>query len=154
MKILLLTILFITSYTITHSNRWAVVGIDNNYAYFYDSVSVKKVSKQHFKVWVKSLPFPDVLERIRLSMLTLYNSFPPKKGDKYNSKGYDTYAYTINLIEVDCKGERIRYLSKIDYDETGGVLQSIKNKVSEDSWENVSPGSNSESILKKVCKKN
>jgi hypothetical protein len=63
--------------------------------------------------------------------------------------GFENLSYTKRLKEIDCKEERIRRLSSIDYDVDGKVLHT-SDKPSD--WTYIVPDSHADELKHHVCK--
>lgn len=70
------------------------------------------------------------------------------KKSKKSSKGFK---YTELLTDIDCAGNRIRYLQIIYFNTEGTVIYATSH--TETAWKKIHPGSLWENIQKTVCNK-
>jgi hypothetical protein len=69
------------------------------------------------------------------------------KEDHKNSDGN----YALVLYEMKCKSNQLRVKTVIEYDNTGGVLET--NNHGDDPWQDVAPGTAGEVMLRTICRR-
>ena len=63
--------------------------------------------------------------------------------------GYDKYAYTMNLYQVDCKNNKFKVIEEDDYDSDGKILS--KEQTPDADWNNMVTGTVFGKIGAEVC---
>ncbi len=59
--------------------------------------------------------------------------------------------YALVLYEFKCKTSQLRVKTVIEYDKTGGVLETTNHE--DDTWQDVAPGTAGETMLRGVCRR-
>jgi hypothetical protein len=126
--------------------KWVTFSTDRYYYYSYDSLQVKEVRENIFRVTIKDQANPDSLRQIRATMTQVYNSTSD------HTTGYGRYSYTLSEAELDCLGEQIRYISKIDYMQDGKAIGTISPFFKDNKWHAIAPLSEEERLMEKICK--
>lgn len=67
----------------------------------------------------------------------------------FSVEGYSNWAYTLELYEFDCAGNRYKTFDVVDYSYGGEVISSYSRKAAE--WQNTIPGSVAEGMQEAVC---
>ena len=94
---------------------WGLLGQDDVYAIYVDEGSITLISDTASKVWIKVVPKRrDVKEGILKS----------RRVQGVTVKGYETFAYRMESVEIECALERYRVLETADYDENDRKLSA------------------------------
>lgn len=122
--------------------EWAyitTISSDNRKVYFAPKRTVPSENKA-IKTWIKLVsggPFSSFMQGVI------------RAENNLSTEGYDKYSHTMELVEINCIKRQARWLTSIDYDEKGEVLES--RDTPESRWNDVVPDSIGETILEKVC---
>jgi hypothetical protein len=139
---------------------------------YYDAMSIERLSDGHVKAWTKGIS-PSEVERImnleevtkRAAVKIKAGYVPPyilshprpEPGYEVNTRiiyweeaaNYDVIKPKLKVFyEVNCKEKDIRTLTSISYKDTG----KAETRSDVDKWISISPGSNSETLHKILCK--
>ncbi len=94
--------------------------------------SMKRISKNVSQVWLRELPKADSLLQAR------------------QFRGYDNWAYSQTLFQVNLNSEKCRSISYIDYSDKGETISSSSD---EGKWEPIIPGTVAEGIFSYLRKR-
>ena len=94
--------------------------------------SMKRISKNVVQVWLRELPKADSLLQAR------------------QFRGYDNWAYSQTLFQVNLNSEKCRSISYIDYSDKGETISSSSD---EGKWEPIIPGTVAEGIFSYLRKR-
>ena len=119
-------------------NDWVFHGEGGNYSFFYNKTSIKTQPSKHIRVWQKSVA-KDVTTFIE-----------ERRGRGLTVKGYENYARSLTLWEIDCNKKQVGMVSTVDYDKDGNVLDM--SDFEHIKMVHVAPDSIGESLCDAVCK--
>lgn len=74
-----------------------------------------------------------------------------RKTDGLSIRGYDSFSHKMEQAQYDCRGQRYRALTFVDYNELGTILTSANREPSEAQWAPVVPESVGEAIFRAIC---
>ena len=139
---------------------------------YYDAMSIERLSDGHVKAWTKGIS-PSEVERImtleevtkRAALKIKAGYVPPyilshpkpEPGYEVNTRiiyweeaaNYDVIKSKLKVFyELNCKAKEIQTLSSISYTNDG----KTEARSDADKWISISPGSNSETLHKILCK--
>ncbi len=120
------------------NDGWVYMFVNSEYRYSFKHK--KRTDKGTIRVWIKQelLPYAfDEKERIT-------------KDHHYQSE-YAKFSHTLTMYELDCRNDKIKSLSYIDYDDDGNVLSSVDQTDSNVKWRAVIPDSRGEEIFQFFC---
>ena len=112
--------------------QFAVTNDDS--VYYYDTESIRQVSKDTLRIWQKW-------------------DYSPKEVEGYVKKFGEEYLgleHSIILQEIDCLERKFKVLSVTDYRSDDSIIQSLGEEGFE--WRYIAPESVAEGLLKAVCK--
>lgn len=121
---------------------WNTVVHSSTFIFKYNPSRVSGSSTDVVKVWIKKYLKGPFSENRKLIIRETERS-----GQK--AIGYESYAYSLILFDLDCSSSTLRISSSIDYDMKGTVLNSTTLPDSERSP--LSPESVGEAIFAKFC---
>ncbi len=88
---------------------------------YYDAANIERPNKDIVRVWLKQIPITrNEAEERRIVNGIIEN----RKLNKMNVKGYEKFAYSHTLVEMDCSGKKARSVSIKDYDREEKLLGS------------------------------
>ncbi len=111
---------------------WKYYGTNEDGSYFYDTESIKQVSKNLIEVWVQSA----------------YTEKSISHWVREGGKGFQDLDFTLISLELNCAERSSRYLRIVFYSKNGKVFYPMDN----DEWHFIAPDSMIESLHKEVCK--
>jgi len=112
---------------------------------YYDVNSIKRTTGV-VTVWLKQLP---VFKTEEQKQKLIHSTIENRGLNKMDTKGYEKFAYSQMLVEIDCNGKSGRNVSIKDFDERGTLLGSdTKQGVP---FAPVRDGSLAGLLLKAVC---
>jgi Surface-adhesin protein E len=111
---------------------WKYYGTNEDGSYFYDTESMKQVSKNLIEVWVQSA----------------YTEKSISHWVREGGKGFQDLDFTLISLELNCAERSSRYLRIVFYSKNGKVFYPMDN----DEWHFIAPDSMIESLHKEVCK--
>ena len=133
---------------------WKTVGTaednDQKWKNFYDTKSIKREPKGMVQVWTKQVP---VIRNADDKQKWIQGLAANRKLNGMPTEGYDAYAYTLTLVELNCQKKEARDITTKDYNSADHLLGQqtiLKNKYS---FAAVGEGSVSRIMLDAVCKK-
>jgi surface-adhesin protein E len=124
--------------TDTHENTWKT---------YLDVKSIRRMPKGIVQLWLKQIPiYSDDEERKKVISGVIQN----REYNQMPIRGYEQFAYSLTLIQFNCKKRLARSISIKDYDEAGSLLgsQTLANR----SFARVFESSMAGMILGMVCK--
>jgi tetratricopeptide (TPR) repeat protein len=121
---------------ISRGDKWVYYASSGSTEYYYDKNSIKHLTKGDIRVWERMEENADS-----------YIKYLTKEG--LPTQGYETYSFTLNLDEYDCKNMKTGILTTIDYNEKGEVLYSTT--VQTVKMREIIPDTIGESLYKLVC---
>jgi len=126
--------------------EWKHILTSGNFFLLYHPKRLTRTRSRTVKVWVKKIPtftgFED--DKARKEYVET------RKKNGLNVTGYEKWSHTLTLYELKCSERKLRYLSTIDYDDDGKVLDSSESEIR---WSDVIPESIGEGILEVICNK-
>ena len=139
-KLIFISVLFVMGIFLTNENvmgqNWLPVGQSNNWKFYVDSNSIKKVSSTSKRVWTKFICSPEEMIKSRIN-----NNLP--------INGYSSFSYGLTYCEINCVEKFYLTLSVVDYDNNGKPLEQINYKDPSKSF--IIPGSIFDLIYKAIC---
>jgi len=125
--------------------EWRLFDISENYSYYYDVKSIKWSADNIVRVRLKSIAKGNDAIEWELNERQ-------KRG--LSLKGYENYAYSEDIYEIDCKERKFRTLSGADYDNEGQTLSFYTTESL--LWHNIPSDSTIENLAKfrSVCDTN
>jgi len=111
---------------------WKYYGTNEDGSYFYDTESMKQLSKNLIEVWVQSA----------------YTEKSISRWVREGGKDFQDLDFTLISLELNCVERSARYLRIVFYSKNGKVFYPIDN----DEWHFIAPDSMIESLHKEVCK--
>ena len=88
---------------------------------YYDAANIDRQNQDIVRVWLKQIPLTrNEAERRRIVSGIIEN----RKLNNMKVKGYENFAYTLTLLEMDCSGRKARSVSIKDYDRAEKLLGS------------------------------
>ncbi|HEX2956671.1 MAG TPA: surface-adhesin E family protein [Chitinispirillaceae bacterium] len=118
---------------------WRFYAITRQGKSYYDTASVKQISKAIVEVWVKNVVVKNSKKQVRIK----YNS--EESRNLYGDLGYD-----INLLLINCTDRMMKISQGTTYDQNGDPIMSYKDLTD---WHYISPGSTTDSLFQIICKK-
>lgn len=139
---------------------------------YYDAESIERLSDGHVRVWTKNIGLSEVERIMNLEEVTKRAArkieagyVPPyiisnprhEPGYDVNSRiifweeaaDYDVIKSKVKVFyELNCKAKEIQILSSISYKNDGRT----ETRSDAEKWISISPGSNSETLHKNLCK--
>jgi hypothetical protein len=110
--------------------EWKYIGSyaddgDNEVKVFYEPQSITRTSDGLVQMWIKQIAIYENEETKKRSHAELIEN---RRLNKFLLKGYEKYAYSTTLLEIDCARRLERLPCIKDYDESGKVIgeQCIK----------------------------
>src|SRR2546428_2689942 len=112
-----------TTHQIEHKSEWKYVtkSEDDNEVWetYYQTNTIKRKPDSRVEVWLKQVPIAETTEeKQRIIQSTIKN----RELNKMPTQGYDKFAYSLMLVEIDCSSKAGRNVSIKDFDETGKLL--------------------------------
>ena len=127
--------------------EWVFLSTDNHgWKNFYDSKSVVRTPDGIVKVQAKQVPMYKDEEDKKVRMQRLLEN---RKWLGIKTDGYDNYAYSVTIIEINCVINEGRSSTMIDYDSSDKEL--AKSTLSDVEWAPISPRSWLMGLVPKVC---
>ena len=122
------------------SADWSYFGGTKYGLSYYDKNSIKEVSKNIFRVWIKHIYNEDGMnerfERLKKNGV---------KVDKDNS-----LSYQLALYEIDCNNKKTRVYSVSIYSKNDDVVHTVNVP---GNWEDIVPESNAEAMENAICRR-
>lgn len=106
---------------------------------YYDTATMKWLSKNVVRVWVKNVPSPNGKEWVKR-----------KYSNSEMGKLYGEVSYDINLFEINCASRIIRITEGTSYNMGGTPVMSSDQPTD---WQHIVPGSTNDSLFESICKK-
>ena len=126
-------------------DEWLKIASGKLGEYYYNPAKLSRTSKGKVKIWIK--------ETVRDNQWALWRDATIKQRKAEDDVGLDGYSrldHVLQLYEIDCDKDRLRVLSRIDYDIDGQVLRAVSG--SDDvQWSDVVPDSLGESFARQAC---
>lgn len=118
-KLIFIAVIFVMGIFLTNEKvlgrKWLPVGHSNNWEFYIDSNSIKKVSSTSKRVWIKLICSPEEMKKTRIK-----NNLP--------ITGYSSFSYGLTYCEINCFEKSYIILSVVDYDNSGNILEQINYK--------------------------
>jgi len=119
---------------------WRLLGEDDIYAVYIDQTSITMISNTNSKIWVKVVPKG---RKFIESVL----QFRKKLG--LPTKGYESFAYLMESVEIDCALGKHRILETVDF---GSNDHKISSSFPIFDWTNTQPNTPYDSLAKLICR--
>ena|SRR5215213_3448360 len=103
--------------------KYVVTSTDDNNTWkaYYDAANIDRQQAGIVRVWLKQVPITKTkTEKLRIVNRIIENRIL----NKMSVKGYERYAYSLTLLEIDCPRSQGRSISIKDYDQTDKLLSS------------------------------
>jgi hypothetical protein len=126
---------------VNNSPEWKQFSESSAFIWSYDNQSIEHSGTGKAIVWAKAIAKGQTGINEKIRLLRKFGGRP---------LGYEAYAFTINLFEIDCEKRKLRVLSVKDYNKKGDLLESVSLDGSP--WDIIPPGSVINNLYAIVCK--
>ncbi len=130
--ICLLIVFAIFPYAEVWGLDWKHYGTNEEGAYFYETESMLRPSKNSVRVWVQSV----------------YTEKGISDWIRVGGKEFENLHLSLILFDLNCADKAIWHLQIAFYSRNGEVFYPVRN----DEWQFFAPDSMSEALFKAVCK--
>lgn len=113
---------------------WRPYGKTYNGKFYYDAETIRQISKNVMKVWVKTEYSPEGVEFVIKTM-----------GQKYSE-----LSYLVSSYKIDCAEQKFMITESAFFAHDGSIIYSWK---AQDEWSEVLSNSITALLLKAVCQK-
>jgi hypothetical protein len=123
------------------SDRWIYYGkTEDGNKYYYDKNSMTNINHKIIKVWNK----------IKFSKIGTDKIVQLRQDYKLPMDVWDKLDYEINLYELDCVNNTMKWIKFVIYNDKGKILQNID--FPNPTIDQILPDSMMETLRNKVCK--
>lgn len=132
---------------IAQPSKWVICASTEKVYYYVDKSTRKKVNG-NYRAWVRIETRQYWEKVVARSRFELYSEFKGVDIAAAEVK-YKDFSHTLVLTEYDCRQDRFRDLTFLDYSKDGSVIESHDYDTT--SWAFVVPGTIGSGIMQCIC---